>query len=234
LKLTANLPLNNIMGHIAENIERVRAGLPEGVELVAVSKFHPINALREAYDAGQRVFGESRVQEISEKFDQMPDDVRWHFIGHLQTNKVKPLIGRVALIESVDSERLLCLIDRLSAERGVVTRVLMQVHVAAEETKTGFLPEELLEYFRLRKFEGLKATHLCGIMGMATNTDDKVRIKADFEAIAGLRKQIMEIAPDLRGFDTVSMGMSDDYPLAIECGSTMVRVGTMIFGAREY
>jgi pyridoxal phosphate enzyme (YggS family) len=140
----------------------------------------------------------------------------------------------VALIESVDSERLLSLIDRLSAERGVVTRVLMQVHVAAEETKTGFLPEELLEYFRLRKFEGLKATHLCGIMGMATNTDDKVRIKADFEAIAGLRKQIMEIAPDLRGFDTVSMGMSDDYPLAIECGSTMVRVGTMIFGAREY
>jgi pyridoxal phosphate enzyme (YggS family) len=234
LKLTANLPLNNIMGHIAENIERVRAGLPEGVELVAVSKFHPINALREAYDAGQRVFGESRVQEISEKFDQMPDDVRWHFIGHLQTNKVKPLIGRVALIESVDSERLLSLIDRLSAERGIVTRVLMQVHVAAEETKTGFLPEELLEYFRLRKFEGLKATHLCGIMGMATNTDDKVRIKADFEAIAGLRKQIMEIAPDLRGFDTVSMGMSDDYPLAIECGSTMVRVGTMIFGAREY
>jgi pyridoxal phosphate enzyme (YggS family) len=234
LKLTANLPLNNIMGHIAENIERVRAGLPEGVELVAVSKFHPINALREAYDAGQRVFGESRVQEISEKFDQMPDDVRWHFIGHLQTNKVKPLIGRVALIESVDSERLLSLIDRLSAERGVVTRVLMQVHVAAEETKTGFLPEELLEYFRLRKFEGLKATHLCGIMGMATNTDDKVRIKADFEAIAGLRKQIMEIAPDLRSFDTVSMGMSDDYPLAIECGSTMVRVGTMIFGAREY
>jgi len=222
------------MGHIAENIERVRAGLPEGVELVAVSKFHPINALREAYDAGQRVFGESRVQEISEKFDQMPDDVRWHFIGHLQTNKVKPLIGRVALIESVDSERLLSLIDRLSAERGVVTRVLMQVHVAAEETKTGFLPEELLEYFRLRKFEGLKATHLCGIMGMATNTDDKVRIKADFEAIAGLRKQILEIAPDLRGFDTVSMGMSDDYPLAIECGSTMVRVGTMIFGAREY
>jgi hypothetical protein len=222
------------MGHIAENIERVRAGLPEGVELVAVSKFHPINALREAYDAGQRVFGESRVQEISEKFEQMPDDVRWHFIGHLQTNKVKPLIGRVALIESVDSERLLNLIDRLSAERGVVTRVLMQVHVAAEETKTGFLPEELLEYFKLRKFEGLKATHICGIMGMATNTDNKVRIKADFEAIAGLRKEIMAIAPDLRGFDTVSMGMSDDYPLAIECGSTMVRVGTMIFGAREY
>ncbi len=222
------------MGQIAENIERVRATLPEGVELVAVSKFHPINALREAYEAGQRVFGESRVQEITEKFDQMPDDVRWHFIGHLQTNKVKPLIGRVSLIESVDSERLLNLIDRLSAERGVVTRVLMQVHVAAEETKTGFLPEELLGYFKERKFEQLKATHLCGIMGMATNTDNTDRIKSDFENIANLRKRILEIAPDLRGFDTVSMGMSDDYPLAIECGSTMVRVGTMIFGAREY
>jgi pyridoxal phosphate enzyme (YggS family) len=222
------------MGQIAENIERVRATLPEGVELVAVSKFHPINALREAYEAGQRVFGESRVQEITEKFDQMPDDVRWHFIGHLQTNKVKPLIGRVSLIESVDSERLLNLIDRLSAERGVVTRVLMQVHVAAEDTKTGFLPKELLGYFKERKFEQLKATHLCGIMGMATNTDNTDRIKSDFENIANLRKHILEIAPDLRGFDTVSMGMSDDYPLAIECGSTMVRVGTMIFGAREY
>jgi pyridoxal phosphate enzyme (YggS family) len=202
--------------------------------LVAVSKFHPIDALREAYDAGQRVFGESRVQELTGKIDQMPADVRWHFIGHLQTNKVKPLIGRVALIESVDSLRLLDLIDRLSAEQGVVTRVLMQVHVAAEETKTGFLPDELLDYFKQRRFEQLQATHLCGIMGMATNTDDRQRIEADFRAIADLRRQILEIAPDLRGFDTVSMGMSHDYPLAVTCGSTMVRVGTMIFGEREY
>jgi pyridoxal phosphate enzyme (YggS family) len=222
------------MGNIADNIDRVRATLPTGVELVAVSKFHPIDALREAYDAGQRVFGESRVQELTGKIDQMPADVRWHFIGHLQTNKVKPLIGRVALIESVDSLRLLDLIDRLSAEQGVVTRVLMQVHVAAEETKTGFLPDELLDYFRQRRFEQLQATHLCGIMGMATNTDDRQRIEADFRAIADLRRQILEIAPDLRGFDTVSMGMSHDYPLAVTCGSTMVRVGTMIFGEREY
>jgi hypothetical protein len=222
------------MGNIADNIDRVRATLPTGVELVAVSKFHPIDALREAYDAGQRVFGESRVQELTGKIDQMPADVRWHFIGHLQTNKVKPLIGRVALIESVDSLRLLNLIDRLSAEQGVVTRVLMQVHVAAEETKTGFFPDELLDYFKQRSFEQLKATHLCGIMGMATNTDDRQRIEADFRAIADLRRQILEIAPDLRGFDTVSMGMSHDYPLAVSCGSTMVRVGTMIFGEREY
>jgi hypothetical protein len=222
------------MGNIADNLDRVRATLPTGVELVAVSKFHPIDALREAYDAGQRVFGESRVQELTGKIDQMPADVRWHFIGHLQTNKVKPLIGRVALIESVDSLRLLDLIDRLSAEQGVVTRVLMQVHVAAEETKTGFLPDELLDYFRQRRFEQLQATHLCGIMGMATNTDDGQRIEADFRAIADLRRQILEIAPDLRGFDTVSMGMSHDYPLAVTCGSTMVRVGTMIFGEREY
>jgi hypothetical protein len=222
------------MGNIADNIDRVRATLPLGVELVAVSKFHPIDALREAYNAGQRVFGESRVQELTGKIDQMPADVRWHFIGHLQTNKVKPLIGRVALIESVDSLRLLNLIDRLSAEQGVVTRVLMQVHVAAEETKTGFFPDELLDYFKQRSFEQLKATHLCGIMGMATNTDDRQRIEADFRAIADLRRQILEIAPDLRGFDTVSMGMSHDYPLAVSCGSTMVRVGTMIFGEREY
>jgi hypothetical protein len=222
------------MGNIADNIDRVRATLPLGVELVAVSKFHPIDALREAYNAGQRVFGESRVQELTGKIDQMPADVRWHFIGHLQTNKVKPLIGRVALIESVDSLRLLNLIDRLSAEQGVVTRVLMQVHVAAEETKTGFFPDELLDYFKQRSFEQLKATHLCGIMGMATNTDDRQRIEADFRAIADLRRQILEIAPDLRGFDTVSMGMSHDYPLAVTCGSTMVRVGTMIFGEREY
>ncbi len=222
------------MGNIADNLDRVRATLPTGVELVAVSKFHPIDALREAYDAGQRVFGESRVQELTGKIDQMPADVRWHFIGHLQTNKVKPLIGRVALIESVDSLRLLDLIDRLSAEQGVMTRVLMQVHVAAEETKTGFLPDELLDYFRQRRFEQLQATHLCGIMGMATNTDDRQRIEADFRAIADLRRQILEIAPDLRGFDTVSMGMSHDYPLAVTCGSTMVRVGTLIFGEREY
>lgn len=223
------------MGGIASNLQRVLATLPEGVTLTAVSKFHPVEALMEAYGAGQRVFGESRVQELVAKIPQMPADVRWHFIGHLQTNKVRQVVGRVSMIESVDSERLLDKIDAESAKAGVVTRVLMQLHVAAEETKSGFTPEELLDYFRGRRFESLKATHICGVMGMATNTDDEKRIAEDFESIARVFDTIRtEIAPDLRGFDTVSMGMSHDYPLAVSCGSTMVRVGTGIFGEREY
>lgn len=219
--------------HIADTVASLHATLPAGVQLVAVSKFHPAEAVMEAYRAGQRVFGESRVQELIAKADSLPSDIRWHMIGHLQTNKVKPLIGRVALIESVDSERLLELIDRLSAERGVVTRVLMQVHVAAEETKFGFTPDELTDYFARGAYRNLRATHLCGVMGMATNTDDMARIRADFETIAGLRRRIADMCPDLCGFDTVSMGMSDDYPLAIECGATLVRIGTTIFGSRE-
>lgn len=217
---------------IAERIRSTAAGLPIGVRLVAVSKFHPVEMLQEAYSAGQRLFGESRVQELCEKAPLMPGDTQWHFIGHLQTNKVKPLIGLVSMIESVDSERLLDLIDRLSAERGVVTRVLLQVHVAAEESKFGFGPDELLGYFERRGFESLRATHICGLMGMATNTDDMTRVRADFERIASLKKRIMEMCPDLRGFDELSMGMSDDYEIAIEEGSTLVRIGTAIFGSR--
>lgn len=223
------------MTAIAENIQRIKASLPEGVELCAVSKFHPVEALREAYDAGQRTFGESRVQELLAKIPEMPTDVRWHFIGHLQTNKVRQIIGRAAMIESVDSERLLRLIDSESERAGTVTRVLMQLHVAAEETKFGFTPDELTEFFCRRGFESLKATHICGVMGMATNTDDEARIAEDFRLISTTFEKIRsEIAPDLRGFDIVSMGMSGDYPLAIECGSTLVRVGTGIFGERQY
>lgn len=219
---------------IGKTIQELHASLPQGVELVAVSKFHPVEALREAYNAGQRIFGESRVPELLDKMAALPGDIRWHFIGHLQTNKAKHLIGRVALIESVDSQHLLDLIDRLSAERGVVSRVLMQVHVAAEDTKFGWTPGELLDYFAQRRFESLQATHLCGVMGMATNTDDTARIEADFTAIDEVHRRILEIAPDLRGFDTISMGMSDDYPLAIRHGSTLVRIGTGIFGHRQY
>ncbi|MDE6703232.1 MAG: YggS family pyridoxal phosphate-dependent enzyme [Muribaculaceae bacterium] len=222
------------MSSIAERLDSIRSTLPAGVDLVAVSKFHPVVALQEAYAAGQRIFGESRVQELVEKIPNMPSDTRWHFIGHLQTNKLKQVIGRVALIESVDSLRLLEMIDELSEKRGVVSRVLMQLHVAREETKFGFYPEELIEWFENRGFENLKATHICGLMGMATNTDDTERISADFARIAGTYRKIKEIAPDLRGFDTLSMGMSDDYPLAVAQGSTLVRVGTAIFGQREY
>lgn len=224
------------MSPVAEALKTVAATLPAGVELVAVSKFHPAEAIAEAYSAGQRIFGESRVQELSAKILALPADIRWHFIGHLQTNKVRKLLeaGPIALIESVDSERVLDAIDAESARLGITSRVLMQVHVAAEETKFGFTPEKIEAYFRDRRFESLRATHICGLMGMATNTDDTERIAADFKAIADLRKKILAIAPDLRGFDTLSMGMSDDYPLAIEAGATLVRVGTAIFGARAY
>lgn len=222
------------MGKIADEIKLLHDSLPEGVELCAVSKFHPADAILEAYDAGQRIFGESRVQELLEKCKVLPSDIRWHFIGHLQTNKVRQLIRHVSLIESVDSERLLSLIDEESAKAGVVSRVLMQIHVAKEETKFGFYPEELLEYFKARKFESLKATHICGVMGMASNTDDLQRVRADFREIAETYRQILEAAPDLIGFDTISMGMSGDWQIAVEEGSNLVRIGTAIFGERQY
>jgi len=219
---------------IAEQIRKIHEELPGGVSLVAVSKFHPVEALMEAYEAGQRIFGESRVQELLEKIPQMPDDVRWHFIGHLQTNKVRQVVGRVSLIESVDSERLLEIIDRESEKAGVTTRVLMQVHVAREETKFGFMPDELLSFFSSRGYEKLKATHLCGVMGMASNTDDADQVRRDFAEVFSLYGRIVADNPDLRGFATVSMGMSGDWRLAIEEGSTMVRIGSMIFGSRQY
>ncbi len=224
------------MSSVAQDLDAVRGTLPKGVRLVAVSKFHPIDKLMEAYNAGQRAFGESRVQEIVQKIPQMPSDVHWHFIGHLQTNKVRQLLATRAidLIESVDSEHLLAAIDREAERLGIVARVLLQVHVAAEETKFGFSPLDLLDYFSNRRFEQLKATHICGIMAMASNTDETERVKADFAAAAALKKQIIDMCPDLRGFDHLSMGMIDDYPLAIAAGADMVRVGSKIFGLREY
>lgn len=222
------------MVDVQANINRVLSEIPAGVRLVAVSKFHPVEKLMAAYEAGQRRFGESRVQELLAKEPQMPADVEWHFIGHLQTNKVKQLVGKTSLIESIDSERLLDMVDQESRKAGVTTRVLMQVHVAREETKFGFWPEELLDYFRARKFENLTNTHICGVMGMASNTDDEQRVSEDFAAIAKVYGDILELCPDLRGFDTLSMGMSGDWPLAVEHGSNMVRIGTAIFGEREY
>lgn len=220
---------------IADNLRQLRSEMPEGVTLVAVSKFHPVEAVREAYDAGQRIFGESRVQELLAKQPQLPDDIQWHFIGHLQTNKVRHIIGRTSLIESIDTERLLSIVDSESARAGVTSRVLMQLHVAQEETKFGFSPEELLAYFRDRRFESLTNTHICGVMGMASNTDDMARVAADFDAIRSVYDQIInEVAPDLRGFNTVSMGMSGDWSIAVSHGSNMVRIGSDIFGARQY
>ena len=214
---------------------KIRAEIPKGVELVAVSKFHPSEMIMEAYEAGQRCFGESRVQELLEKEKSLPDDISWHFIGHLQTNKVRQLVGKVALIESVDSERLLNLIDAESRKAGVVTRVLMQVHVAMEETKFGFYPDELIAYFRERKFETLTSTHICGVMGMASNTDDTERVREDFRRIASVYREIADDpALGWRGFDMLSMGMSGDWRIAVEEGAGIVRIGSAIFGARVY
>lgn len=220
------------MEPIGTRLEKIRATLPQGVSLVAVSKFHPAEAVLEAYAAGQRLFGESRAQELTAKAATLPADIRWHFIGHLQTNKVKPVVAAASLIESIDSERLLMAVDREAERQGKRMDVLLQVHVAREETKFGFSPEELLDLIRRRVFENLKAVHICGLMAMASNTDDTDRVRDDFMKVAALSDEVMRIAPDLRGFDILSMGMSHDYMTAIECGSNMVRVGTAIFGER--
>lgn len=223
------------MSHIAEAIASLHSELPEGVRLVAVSKFHDAEAVLQAYDAGQRLFGESRVKELLEKEEVLPKDISWHFIGHLQTNKVRHIMGRTAMIESVDTERLLDLIDSESRRAGVVTRVLMQVHVAREETKFGFSPDELLDYFRRHAYRNLTSTHICGVMGMASNTDDTGRVRDDFKAIARVYSEVKAMCGDeLRGFDTLSMGMSGDWPLAVAEGANLVRVGTAIFGPRQY
>ena len=220
---------------ISDEIKRFHDELPQGVELVAVSKFHPCELIMEAYNAGQRIFGESRVQEFLAKIPQLPADIEWHFIGHLQTNKVKMLIGKTAMIQSVDSLRLLKLIDDESRKAGVTTRCLVQVHVAQEETKFGFSPEELIEYFESRGFESLTNTQICGVMGMASNTDDEARIRADFKQIVDTFKTIRDNESlGLQGFEVISMGMSGDYHIAIEEGSTHIRVGTTIFGNRNY
>jgi len=222
------------MSHISDAIASLHNSLPKGVELVAVSKFHPVEALREAYEAGQRIFGESRQQELLLKIPQMPADVRWHFIGHLQTNKVRSIVGRVTLIESVDTERLLSVINAEASKLGVVQQVLMQVHVAQEKTKFGFLPSELIDFFASGACEKYPGISFRGIMGMASNTDDEDRVRKDFSEIFSTFAQIREMPGVSEGFNTVSMGMSHDYHLAIAAGATMVRIGTSIFGERNY
>lgn len=187
----------------------------------------------EAYGAGQRRFGESRVQEFLLKQAALPSDILWHFIGHLQTNKVRQIIGKTALIESVDSDRLISLIDEESMKAGIVSELLLQVHVAAEETKFGFLPEELIDFFENGRHKQLKAVKIRGLMGMATNTDDEKKIRDDFREIHSLYLKIKELYP-LPDFNRLSMGMSSDWPIAVEEGADIIRVGSAIFGNRDY
>lgn len=220
--------------NIGDNILRVRATIPQGVELVAVSKFHPNEALMAAYEVGQRVFGESRATELVAKAKSLPDDIQWHFIGHLQTNKVRMIMPYVSLIHSVDSERLLLLIDAEAKRINRTIDVLLQVHVAEEETKFGFSPDELLQLMESGVIDTLENVRVVGVMGMATNTDDDTRINADFESIAQTYHQARVLLKNNDSFTQISMGMSDDYLMAIEKGSTMVRIGSTIFGYRQY
>jgi pyridoxal phosphate enzyme (YggS family) len=217
---------------IKSEIGRLRASLPDGVKLLAVSKFHSVEALQQAYDAGQRAFGESRPQELKAKYGVLPKDIEWHMIGHLQTNKIKYIAPFVHLIESLDSVRLAEAIDKEAAKCDRTIDCLLEIHVAKEESKSGWDYAELLEFVRGGGFDAMPHIRLRGVMGMATFTDDESQVRADF-------KRLNECFTELKEhfgaeFDTLSMGMSDDYPIAIEYGSTEVRIGSTIFGAREY
>ena len=220
--------------NVGDNILKVRETIPYGVELVAVSKFHPNEAIMDAYGVGQRVFGASRATELKAKATSLPDDIKWHFIGHLQTNKVRMIMPYVSLIHSVDSERLLRLIDAEAARINKLVDVLLQVHVAQEETKYGFTPDELLQFVESGVINELTNVRVVGVMGMATNTDDVNRITEDFKAINQTFKNARALLKENKDFAQISMGMSDDYQLAIENGSTMVRIGSTIFGYRQY
>ena len=223
---------------ISSRITTIRQHIPEGVTMVCVSKFHPAEAIMEAYNAGERDFGESRVQELLPKYEALPKDIRWHFIGHLQTNKVRQIVPFVHMIHSVDSVRLLETINREAEKIQRKVRVLLEVHVAKEETKSGFSPEEL-EQLRIKNFElsdCLPWVEVCGIMGMATNTEDVEEWRRCFREIKSLAAHLSPITDSVAS-DTrpqISMGMSDDYLIAIEEGSTMVRIGSSIFGERNY
>ena len=217
---------------VESQIKRFQGELPEGVKLLAVSKFHPVEAIVEAYEAGQRAFGESRPQELKQKYEVLPHDIEWHMIGHLQTNKVKYIAPFVHLIESLDSERLAEEIERQAAKCNRVIDCLLEIHITDEDSKSGWDYAELLEFVRRGGFKALPHIRLRGVMGMATFTDDEAVVRADFERLAACKAELAEYFGE--EFDTLSMGMSDDYRLAIEYGSTEVRIGSTIFGERVY
>lgn len=221
------------MSTIAQRLDNILATLPADVRLVAVSKFHPAETIREAYDAGQRCFGESRAQELQAKYQQLPQDIEWHFIGHLQTNKVKYIVPFVSLIHSVDSVRLLDEIERQAERVGRVVDCLLEVHVAQEDTKYGFSLDDCREFCTAENVATYPHIRFRGIMGMASNTDDDRQVKREFAQLKQLFDEVRGNMPDA-SFDTLSMGMSHDYLMAVEQGSTMVRIGTTIFGERVY
>lgn len=215
---------------LQENYKHIKSQLPENVQLVAVSKTHPASAIQEVYDFGQRVFGENKVQELTEKFPLLPKDIQWHLIGHLQTNKVKYIAEFIDTIQSVDSEKLLKEINKEAAKHERKIKVLLQVKIAEEDSKFGLEIEEakaIFEKFMNGEFPSIEIT---GLMGMATFTEDESQIKSEFSIL----KNLFDELNNKKQLQTLSMGMSDDFPIAIDCGANSVRVGSAIFGRRDY
>lgn len=215
---------------IQENYHKIKAQIPENVELVAVSKFHPVEKIKEVYDCGQKVFGENKVQELLTKVNELPADIRWHLIGHLQTNKVKYIAPFIDTIQSVDSEKLLIEINKEAAKNNRIIKVLLQIKIAEEETKYGLEIAEAKEIFSNYLENQYPNIEILGLMGMATFTDNKNQVKSEFLVL----KSLFDELSTFRKLETLSMGMSDDFALAIECGSTSVRIGSAIFGVRNY
>ena len=220
---------------ITQNIQRLTAQLPQGVKLVAVSKFHPIERLQEAYDAGQRIFGENRAQELASKAPQLPSDIEWHFIGHLQKNKVRMIMPWASIIQSIDSTQLLQLVNKEAARINRHVNVLLQLHVAKEQTKSGFTIDEIFEAAEDGAFRDLSNVTICGVMAMATFTDDMEQVASEFELVRNTFLTLRDkYFSHNDAFKEISMGMSDDWRIAVEHGATLVRIGTNIFGQREY
>ncbi|MFN3773700.1 YggS family pyridoxal phosphate-dependent enzyme [Cloacibacterium normanense] len=215
---------------IQENYHKIKAQIPENVELVAVSKFHPVEKIKEVYDCGQKVFGENKVQELLTKVNELPADIQWHLIGHLQTNKVKYIAPFIDTIQSVDSEKLLLEINKEAAKNNRIIKVLLQIKIAEEETKYGLEIAEAKEIFSNYLEQKYPNIEILGLMGMATFTDNKNQVKSEFLVL----KSLFDELSTFKKLETLSMGMSDDFKLAIECGSTSVRIGSAIFGVRNY
>lgn len=220
---------------IKENLEKIRATVPEGVTLVAVSKTKPISDLQEAYDAGQRIFGENYPQEMRDKHEVLPQDIQWHFIGHLQTNKIKYIIPYVTLIHSIDTANLLEAVNKEAKKHDRVVDCLLQFHIALEETKFGLDLDEARQLLDSEAFKQMGNVRICGVMGMGTFTDNMDEVRKEFKHLKSifetLKKDYFANQPQ---FKEISMGMSEDYPIAIEEGATLIRVGSKIFGARVY
>jgi pyridoxal phosphate enzyme, yggS family len=223
------------MFDVAKNLHEILDTLPDGVKLVAISKFHPKEYIEAAYREGQRIFGESHEQELAGKVQSLPKDIEWHFIGHLQTNKVKYIAPYISMIEAVDTVKLLKEINKQAAKHNRVINVLLELHIAEEESKYGFTPDACREFLKSGEWRELKNVHISGLMMMASNVEDHEQIRKEMTFASNLFDELKaSYFPDDPEFKERSWGMSHDYPIAVECHSTMVRVGTAIFGPRVY